>query len=227
MSFEARRVKHVKDWMAWSSVSRAGVVFTMTLVCACGNKPPEDPKSYVAEIATARASKDEAFKSGSDSPVPENRRAELLPLAYFPIDPDYKTAAALSPTNDTTVLQVPTSTGGLRQMRRVGSLEFGLKAQTLKLTAFVEVGAPDLNHLFVPFIDLTSGTETYPGGRYLDLNRNATGIYEIDFNRAYFPYCYYSPTYECPYPPPENRLKTPIRAGERFKMASSELQDQK
>jgi uncharacterized protein len=199
----------------------------MTLVCACSNKPPEDPKSYVAEIAAARASKDEAFKSGSDSPVPENRRAELLPLAYFPIDPDYKTAAALSPTNDTTVLQVPTSTGGLRQMRRVGSLEFGLKAQTLKLTAFVEVGAPDLNHLFVPFIDLTSGTETYPGGRYLDLNRNATGIYEIDFNRAYFPYCYYSPTYECPYPPPENRLKTPIRAGERFKMASSELQDQK
>jgi uncharacterized protein (DUF1684 family) len=199
----------------------------MTLVCACSNKPPEDPKSYVAEIAAARASKDEAFKSGSDSPVPENRRAELLPLAYFPIEPDYKTAAALSPTNDTTVLQVPTSTGGLRQMRRVGSLEFGLKAQTLKLTAFVEVGAPDLNHLFVPFIDLTSGTETYPGGRYLDLNRNATGIYEIDFNRAYFPYCYYSPTYECPYPPPENRLKTPIRAGERFKMASSELQDQK
>jgi uncharacterized protein (DUF1684 family) len=199
----------------------------MTLVCACGNKPPEDPKSYVAEIAAARSSKDEAFKSGSDSPVPENRRAELLPLAYFPIEPDYKTAAALSPTNDTTVLQVPTSTGGLRQMRRVGSLEFGLKAQTLKLTAFVEVGAPDLNHLFVPFIDLTSGTETYPGGRYLDLNRNATGIYEIDFNRAYFPYCYYSPTYECPYPPPENRLKTPIRAGERFKMASSELQDQK
>lgn len=199
----------------------------MTLVCACSNKPPEDPKSYVAEIAAARASKDEAFKSGSDSPVPENRRAELLPLAYFPIEPDYKTAAALSPTNDTTVLQVPTSTGGLRQMRRSGSLEFGLKAQTLKLTAFVEVGAPDLNHLFVPFIDLTSGTETYPGGRYLDLNRNATGIYEIDFNRAYFPYCYYSPTYECPYPPPENRLKTPIRAGERFKMASSELQDQK
>jgi uncharacterized protein (DUF1684 family) len=231
MSFDTRRLKHVKarikDRISRRGVSRAAVVFTMMFVCACGNKPPEDPKSYVAEIAAARASKDEAFMSGSDSPVPENRRAELLPLAYFPIDPEYKTAAALSPTNDTTVLQVPTSTGGLRQMRRVGSLEFGLKAQTLKLTAFVEVGAPDLNHLFVPFIDLTSGTETYPGGRYLDLNRNATGIYEIDFNRAYFPYCYYSPTYECPYPPPENRLKTPIRAGERFKTQVSELQGQK
>ena len=87
----------------------------------------------------------------------------------------------------------------------------------MKLTAFVEVGAPNNDHLFVPFSDLTTGTETYPGGRYLDLDRNATGIYVIDFNRAYHPYCYYNPTWECPYPPAENRLKLPIRAGERLK----------
>jgi hypothetical protein len=85
MSFDTRRLKHVKarikDRIGQRGVSRAAVVFTMLFVCACGNKPPEDPKSYVAEIAAARASKDEAFKSGSDSPVPESRRAELLPLA--------------------------------------------------------------------------------------------------------------------------------------------------
>jgi hypothetical protein len=51
----------------------------------------------------------------------------------------------------------------------------------------------------------------------MDLSRNITGIYEVDFNRAYIPYCYYNPTYECPYPPPENRLKIPIRAGERVR----------
>ena len=67
------------------------------------------------------------------------------------------------------------------------------------------------------FTDLTSGAETYPGGRYIDIDPNRTGIYEIDFNRAYNPYCYYNPTYECPYPPAENRLKIPIRAGERMK----------
>ena len=83
-------------------------------------------------------------------------------------------------------------------------------------TALNEVGQ-DPSHLFVPFSDLTSGTETYAAGRFMDLNRNGTGIYEVDFNRAYIPYCYYSPTYECPYPPPENRLQTPIRAGERMK----------
>jgi uncharacterized protein (DUF1684 family) len=197
---------------------RAGVVLVLgaVLTTACRNRPPEDPKSYIAEIAAARVAKDKAFMTDPE-PVPQNRRAELLPLAYFPIDPDYKAAAYLKPTNDSTIMQVPTSTGTQRQMRRVGTLEFTLKGVPLKLTAFVEVGSKDLNHLFVPFTDLTSGTETYPGGRYLDLDRNATGIYEIDFNRSYFPYCYYSPTYECPYPPAENRLKTPIRAGERFK----------
>ena len=78
-------------------------------------------------------------------------------------------------------------------------------------------GAPDVDHLFVPFTDLTSGTETYPAGRYLDLDRTPTGIYVIDFNRAYHPYCYYNPTFDCPYPPAENRLRIPIRAGERLK----------
>jgi uncharacterized protein (DUF1684 family) len=106
-------------------------------------------------------------------------------------------------------------------MRRAGALEFSLKGQPMKLTAFVEEGAPDLNHLFVPFSDLTSGTETYPAGRYIDLERNATGVYELDFNRAYNPYCYYNKTYDCPIPPRENRLHVPVRAGEKTKDVAS------
>ena len=69
----------------------------------------------------------------------------------------------------------------------------------------------------MPFGDLTNGTETYAAGRYLDLERTPTGLYEVDFNKAYHPYCYYNPTYDCPYPPPENRLPLPIRAGERIR----------
>src|SRR5678816_25311 len=115
---------------------------------------------------------------------------------------------------------MPTSTGANRKMRRVGSLEFTLKGQPMKLLAFNEVGT-DPGSLFVAFSDLTNGTETYAAGRFMDLVRNATGIYEVDFNRAYIPYCYYNPTYECPYPPRENRLQIPIRAGERMKVRST------
>jgi uncharacterized protein (DUF1684 family) len=58
--------------------------------------------------------------------------------------------------------------------------------------------------------------ETYAAGRYLDLHVTPTGIYDLDFNRAYHPYCYYDEMYECPFPPPENRLPVPILAGEKL-----------
>jgi uncharacterized protein (DUF1684 family) len=192
------------------------LVLAFALVPACSNKPPDDPKSYVEEVATGRAIKDKEFNTASDSPVPPNRRAEVLPLAYFPIDPDYKVATALNPINDSTIVPMATSTGGRAQFRRVGTFEFNLKGQPLKLTAFHEVGARG-DTLFVPFTDLTTGNETYDAGRFLELQPNATGIYEIDFNRAFFPYCYYNITYECPISPRENHLQVPVRAGERLK----------
>ena len=182
---------------------------------ACGHAPPEDTRDYAQRLAEDRAAKDELFKSGTD-PIPNGRKAELLPLAYFPIDPDYDVPASLEPSDDPTILEVPTSAGTPRKMRKAGTLVFSLKGQPLRITAFHDLTTPR-NHLSVMFSDLTSGTETYAAGRYLDLDQNATGFYELDFNRAYHPYCYYNAGYECPYPPPENRLKIPIRAGERMK----------
>jgi uncharacterized protein (DUF1684 family) len=182
---------------------------------ACNPKPPE-AKDYIARVDADRAAKDAAFQA-SDDPIPKARHGELLPLSYFPVDPDYDVPASLKPSEDRTVLDMPTSTGTARKMRRVGSLEFTLKGQPLTLTAFVEANAPSLDRLFVPFADQTSGNETYPGGRYMDLDRTVTGIYQIDFNRAYHPYCVYNPTYECPFPPAENRLKVQVQAGERLK----------
>ena len=193
------------------------VAFLIAL-SACSSAPPDD-RDFATKIAAARATKDAEF-ARSDDPIPTARHAEFLPLAYFPIDPDYHVPGVLKPIDDRKVYEMPTSTGTNRKMRRVGTLEFTLKGQPMKLVAFNEVGT-DPGSLFVAFSDLTSGTETYAAGRFMDLERNATGIYEVDFNRAYHPYCYYNPTYECPYPPPENRLKIPIRAGERTRKSEA------
>jgi uncharacterized protein len=125
--------------------------------------------------------------------------------------------AVLRQSDDRSIIEMPTSTGQLRKMMRVGRLEFTLRGQQLGLSAFIEAGSRDLNRLFVPFTDMTSGTETYPAGRYMDLDRTPTGLYIVDFNRAYHPYCYYNPVYDCPYPPRENRLELPVRAGERMR----------
>ena len=187
----------------------------MLLLAACSSKPPEDTRDYAQRIAADRAAKDDLFKRGND-PIPDARKAELLPLAYFPIDPAYDVPASLTPSEDKTIIDMPTSTGAPRKMRRAGTLTFVLKGQPYSITAFYDLtGTPD--HLSVMFSDMTSGTETYAAGRYLDLDKNPQGIYELDFNRAYHPYCYYNAGYECPYPPPENRLKVPIRAGEKMR----------
>ena len=197
-----------KSWLVAIAIS-----LSLLAASACSAPAPET-KNYAAKLAAERTAKDAML--GNDV-VPNARHAEFLPLSYFPIDPEYDVPAQLKPSEDRTVFEMPTSAGTPRMMRRVGTLQFTLKGQPLKLTAFVEADAKTLDRLFVPFNDLTSGTETYPGGRYMDLDRTTTGIYEIDFNRAYHPYCYYNPTYECPIPPSENRLKIPVRAGERLR----------
>jgi uncharacterized protein len=133
----------------------------------------------VGFLLAARAAKDEVFRTSRDSPIPPDQRERLLPLAYFPPDESYVASASLAPlgTGLGTTMDMPTSTGTKRPMRRVGVLEFMLKGQSLTLTAFVEANEPDTNRLFVPFTDLTTGIETYSAGRYLELERTPTGIY--------------------------------------------------
>jgi hypothetical protein len=202
------------------SVKRAaalwGALFSILMVAACGSGKPADPAAdYVSRIQADRARKDAALLRQVDEPIPLAKQQFYLPLKYFPIDPAYAVTASFTPAAARTPLQMPTSTGQLRDMEQVGKLSFTLKGQLLSLGAFVETGtSPD--RLFVPFTDLTSGTETYAAGRYLELERTATGIYTIDFNRAFHPYCYYNETYDCPYPPPSNRLPIPVRAGEKL-----------
>ena len=194
-------------------------IAALVLSAACSPTQVEDDASFARSLAEFRAAKEQAFRE-PDSPVPPARRDELLPLAYFPGSPDYRVPAVLRVEQDRVTLEMPTSTGERRLMQRVGTLEFALKGQSLALGAFTEASAPNMDRLFVPFVDLTSGTETYPAGRYLDLDRTRTGLYVIDFNRAYNPYCYYNSTYDCPYPPRENRLKVPVRAGEKMRESS-------
>jgi len=193
----------------------AAMVAALAFAAACTSGPsaPVDPQAYVKTIAEARAVKDKALREEPE-PIPADKRDTLLPLRYFPPDPSYTAPAELKLANERPVFEMPTSTGKLRRMERVGVLEFSLGGQPMSLAAFVEEGQA-LENLFVPFADLTTGKESYPAGRYLDIRPTSTGFYNIDFNMAYNPTCAYNASYDCPYPPASNRLKVEIRAGEK------------
>jgi uncharacterized protein len=181
--------------------------------CSSGPAAPDDA-GYVNELIAERASKDRSFREDPETPIPSDKQDTLIPLQYYPVSPEYSVPAALRLADERPVFEMPTSTGTLRKYQLVGEIEFVFKGQPMTLGAFVEDGA-EIRSLFVPFADATTGTETYSAGRYLDLHPTPTGLYTLDFNRAYNPYCAYNSKYECPFPPPSNRLKVPIRAGEK------------
>jgi uncharacterized protein (DUF1684 family) len=199
-----------------ASLRRLLVMLAVAIAAACSSGPPApDDSGYTSRLADARAEKDRFFREDPETPVPDEKKDALLPLQYYPINPAYSVPAALRLSNERPVFEMPTSTGTLRKYQLVGRIEFTLQGQEMSLGAFVEDGTAEITSLFVPFADLTTGGETYSAGRYLDLHPTSSGYYTVDFNTAYNPYCAYNSRYECPYPPPSNRLKVPIRAGEK------------
>ncbi|HEX8221328.1 MAG TPA: DUF1684 domain-containing protein [Chloroflexia bacterium] len=168
------------------------------------------------QLEAFRRQKDKFFSENPDSPILPEEKGQFSGLKYYPIDLAYRVMARLVSEPHPGIFRVQTTTGGHKEYARVGRLEFELNGQRLSLTAFMPPADEPLhgNRLFVPFRDRTSGKETYGAGRYLDLNKKATEEYVLDFNRAYNPYCAYSPYYSCPLPPGENNLPVEVRAGE-------------
>ena len=170
------------------------------------------------QLDAFRKQKDKFFKDSADSPIMPEDREEFHGLNYYPVDLSYRVVATLVEEANPGIFRVQTTTGDHKEYTRIGRLEFELGGQPLRLTAFMPPAGEPLhgNRLFVPFRDKTSGKETYGAGRYLDLNKRASDQYVVDFNRAYNPYCAYSPYYSCPLPPGENSLPVEIKAGEKL-----------
>ena len=166
-----------------------------------------------------RADKDDYFRTAHGSPVPHDQREAFAGIPYFPVDESLRfEGLALEPYEgeEPTSFQIPTSDGKLRDDERAGTFRFELGGATQRLTGY-RFAAGDSESVFVPFLDQTSGTETYGAGRYLDLDPDPRdGTYVLDFNLAYHPSCVYDPRFSCPLTPAENRLPVRIEAGERL-----------
>ena len=179
----------------------------------------EGPHDYRSAIEGYRAEKDAFFKSAPGSPIPQDERDTFSGLPYYSIDEDL-VFDGLRPEpyqgDEPTSFQIPTSDNRLRPARRAGVFTFELGGEPRRLTAYELEGAHSDGRMFLPFLDATSGSETYGAGRYLDLEPDEDGTYAIDFNLAYHPSCVYAPQFSCPLTPAENRLALPVRAGERL-----------
>jgi len=132
---------------------------------------------------------------------------------FFPLDLSYRVTATFVPSDGKKSVDVPNVLGDVTPTPISGVVHFKLDGQELTLTA---LGGEPAKGLSFVIADLTTKTDTYPGGRFLDTDPVKDGRVVLDFNRAYSPPCAVTPYATCPLAPKENRLQVAIPAGEKY-----------
>ncbi len=165
----------------------------------------------MSELDSFRAEKDEFFRNDPQSPLTPAQKRDFHGLNYFPENADLRLEVKAEELPEKEGVEMQTSTGDVQVYRRHRRFRFPVDGHEVELTIYEgEYG------FFLPFVDSLAGKETYPAGRYLEPEPLPGGRFLVDFNLAYNPYCAYNDHWSCPITPFENRLKVPIRAGEKI-----------
>jgi len=179
--------------------------------------PIEELKS---EWLLNRYEKDEEFRNGIESPLPDSIKVDFPGLKYFPFNPHLIFVVKLQEYMEKEKMLMGTSTGESREYIRYGYIEFIAEKQINRLSIYRSEKSELSEHPFLPFTDRTTGKQTYGAGRYLEIIEISDDYYLINFNNAYNPYCVYNTKYSCPIPPEENGLSIAIHAGELYEKTS-------
>ena len=158
-----------------------------------------------------RKMKDDFFAHEDESPLTPGQKKIFKGLKYFAPNPDLKLEVRVHEFPEKQQVEMQTTTGDIQEYQRYGRFSFNVDGQPAELTIYQSESG-----WFLPFVDSRSGKETYPAGRYLEPEPLGDDRFMVDFNLAYNPYCAYNDTWSCPLTPFENRLKIPIRAGEKL-----------
>lgn len=167
-------------------------------------------------IEQDRAEKNKYLSTDEKSPIPQEKRSNFRGLDYYPPDRAFSFLLSLHEHAEKAVIVVKDSKGNDRRYIRWGEFHFDIGEVKCTLQTYKSDATEE--RLFVPFKDLTSGSETYGAGRYLDMETEecfSEGKWILDFNEAFNPYCAYNHNYACPLVPPENWLRVRIEAGEK------------
>jgi uncharacterized protein (DUF1684 family) len=138
-------------------------------------------------------------------------RATFTGMKWYPVDTAYRVEATFEPYDTPKALKVPNLLGDVDTMVAPGEVVFTLGGASQRLVA-VEDG----DELWFIFRDLTSGDTTYEAARFLYAPLPSGGKVVLDFNRAENPPCAFNPHTTCPLPPPQNRMKIRVEAGEQL-----------
>ncbi|MHA1977107.1 MAG: DUF1684 domain-containing protein [Candidatus Hodarchaeales archaeon] len=167
--------------------------------------------SYLENILKIREQTNHFFKYSDESPLTATQKQSFIGLSYFSVDEHFNLKIDLQKDENPEEVTILATKGDERRYLHYGFFEFTLKDTINRLTVYQSL---EKDYLFVPFKDRTSGTESYGGGRYVEIESLNDRKFRIDFNLAYLPYCAYNDKYSCTLVPPENFLEVRIPAGQ-------------
>lgn len=139
-------------------------------------------------------------------------RIALQEIPNYPIQEKWVYQAKFITAKSTDTVMIKNQVGMHLPSPIAGWIEFKHAGAKHRLTALNN----DMNSYFVIISDLTTGNETYGGGRFLYPSKeDANGNLLLDFNRAENPPCVFTDFATCPLPPLENDLPFAVEAGEK------------
>ncbi len=143
-------------------------------------------------------------------------RREFTGKKWYPVDPAWRVNAQYVPFDKPRELTFETIAGVKEKDESPGYVRFTRDGQEYRMDAVAED-----NELWFIMRDATSGKSTYAAARFLYADVPSTGLKQpgpvmLDFNKAENPPCVFTPYATCPLPPPQNRLKLPVTAGEQM-----------
>ena len=192
------------------------IVAFLSLFISCNS---QDKRPLIGETVYQQKL-NAVFKDASKSPLKNKDLKSFKGLDFFPVDSSYIIIASIEKTPDTPFLGMATNTEEKSYYRKFGILTFTLKEKEMQLTLYESLEESENpvfeDYLFLPFTDETSGSDSYGGGRYMDVFKskiNTNGTLELNFNNTYNPYCAYNDDYSCPLTPRDNHLSMEILAG--------------
>jgi uncharacterized protein len=172
---------------------------------------------YIKKLQYHRDSTDKEFLNPVSTFLDSATLAHFEGLKYFEADKKFCVTAKFKAIKKATPVKMKTS--GTREpiYKPYGTLTFKLEGKKFKLTLYQNADSTrpeQKNHLLLAFTDLTTGNETYGGGRYIKYSlKDVSEKMIIDFNYCFNPYCAYSSRFSCVIPPVENFIDLRITAG--------------
>ena len=171
----------------------------------------------VSAVAKFQKELNAEYADAKTSPLTAEDLAVFKTLDFYPANETFFVVAKLVRTQKEQPFEMETSTDRKPLYVKYGELYFTISGRDFKLNVYKNIELSKKkeykDYLFLPFSDLTSGAESYIGGKYIDLRIPKGNTIVFDFNRSYNPYCAYNSKYSCPKVPLENDLDIEIKAG--------------